>query len=256
MSTFKDRIRVVSERRRSNIVFALDLANQDPATLSERCAHILESVASHVCALKLNRPLILRLGLKDGIRKLLELAHNFGLPAIMDAKLNDVAHTNLAIAKQYFDAGFDAVIASPFVGWEGGLDSLFAEASRRDKGIILLVHMSHKGAVEGYGQTVIDPRTNGRRAQFMIFAEKAVAWGADGAVIGATHVEQIAAAKRILGEKVPVYSPGVIAQGASPIEAVKAGADYLIVGRAIYDSADPAASARSIRNQVSSALAT
>ena len=254
MSTFKDKIKEASKSLRSNVVLALDLMDHDPANLYEKCARTLESVTPYICALKLNRPLVLRLCLQERIKNLVKLAHDHGLATIMDAKLNDVAHTNLAIALQYFDAGFDAIIASPFVGWEGGLDSLFLEASHRDKGVILLVHMSHKGATEGYGQTVIDPVTGEGRSQFMIFAEKAVAWGADGAVVGATHTEQIAAARKALHGKVPIYSPGVIAQGGSPVEAVKAGADYLIVGRAIYDSPDPVASARSIRDQVSPAL--
>ena len=241
-----------SESRGTNLVLALDLVDENPKSLAPRSAKILEETAPYICALKLNRPLILRLCLEEGIKDLLKLAHDHELMTIMDAKLNDVAHTNLATATQYFDAGFDALIASPFVGWECGLDSTFKEASRRGKGMILLVYMSHKGAAEGYGQSVVDARTGETRPQFMIFAEKAMAWGADGVVVGATQVDKISDVQGILQSRVPIYSPGVLAQGGSPREAVKAGANYLIVGRAIYDSEHPKESARFIRDQAAS----
>jgi len=35
--------------------------------------------------------------------------------AIMDAKVNDIGNTNQVIAEYYFSAGFDAIIANPFV---------------------------------------------------------------------------------------------------------------------------------------------
>jgi len=250
--SFKDAMRSASESKGTNLVLALDLVDQNPRSLAARSIRITEDVAPYICALKLNRPLILKLCLEEGIKDLLKLAHEHELMTIMDAKLNDVAHTNLATATQYFEAGFDALIASPFVGWEGGLDSTFKEASRRGKGMILLVYMSHKGAAEGYGQDVVDARTGHSRPQFVLFAEKAMTWGADGVVVGATQVDKLSAVRGILQGKVPIYSPGVLVQGGSPKEAVKAGADYLIVGRAIYNSENPKKSARSIRDEATS----
>jgi orotidine-5'-phosphate decarboxylase len=90
----------------------------------------------------------------------------------------------------------------------------------------------------------------------MIFAEKAISWGADVAILGATHTEKIAKALTILKGKIPIYSPGIVAQGGSPREAIRAGADYLIAGRAIYNSSDPEEAARSIRDEAISALET
>jgi orotidine-5'-phosphate decarboxylase len=256
LASFKDSIREISENQDSNLVLALDIIDEDRTRLSSRALQILEQVSPYICALKLNRPLILKLCIETGIKDILKRAHDLGLATIMDAKLNDIAYTNLATANQYFNAGFDALTASPFVGWEGGLDSLFREASKRGKGILLLVHMSHKGATDGYGQDVFDKFTGERRQQFMIFAEKAIGWGADGAILGATHPEKIAKALTILKGKVPIYSPGIVAQGGSPREAIRAGADYLIAGRAIYDSSDPEEAARSIRDEAISASGT
>ena len=71
-------------------------------------------------------------------------------------------------------------------------------------------------------------------------------WGADGVVVGATYPEKIAEIKQILGAKIPIYSPGVGAQGGAAETALKAGASYLIVGREITLSVDPAQAARTL----------
>ncbi|WP_455369363.1 orotidine 5'-phosphate decarboxylase [[Eubacterium] cellulosolvens] len=254
MENFKDLIKKTSKNLTSNIVLALDISDEDPDVLMKKCVELIKKVSPHICGVKFGRPLILRLSLNKQIRELIELVQEQGLITIMDAKINDVAHTNLSIATQYFDAGFDAIIASPFVGWDGGLDTVFQEASKRNKGIILLVHMSHKGASQGYGRIVIDPDSSEKIPQYIIFAKNALAWKADGAVVGATHPDNITIVKKILGEEIPIFAPGVIAQGASPKDAIKAGADYLIVGRGIFSSSEPEKSAKKIKDEANSAI--
>ena len=107
--------------------------------------------------------------------------------------------------------------------------------------------MSHKGAAEGYGQTVLDPETGRETKQYVAFARKALKWNADGAVVGATVPEKIREIHAILGETVPIYSPGVGAQGGAAEAALKAGARYLIVGREITMAPDPAGAAEKLK---------
>jgi orotidine-5'-phosphate decarboxylase len=164
----------------------------------------------------------------------------------MDCKINDIGATNQVIAEYYYDAGFDALIANPFVGWEEGLKPVFDVANKLQRGVILLAYMSHKGAAEGYGQTIIDPETAKKTAQYVSFAEKALSWKADGVVVGATCPEKIREIHRILKENVPIYSPGVGVQGGAAEAARTAGARYLIVGREITLSQNPAAAAKKI----------
>ena len=254
LQRFKDLIKKTSENLESNIVLAIDVDEKDPQVLLEKCVEIINAVSPHICGVKFGRPLILKLSLNSQIRDLIRLAHEKKLVTIMDAKINDVAHTNLNITTQYFDVGFDAIIASPFVGWDGGLDTVFQEATKRNKGVILLVHMSHKGASQGYGRIVIDPDSTKKIPQFIIFAKNALAWKADGVVVGATHPNNITVVKQIVGENVPIFAPGVIAQGASPKDAIKAGADYLIVGRGIFSSSEPEKSAQKIKDEVNSTI--
>ena len=113
----------------------------------------------------------------------------------MDAKVNDIGATNQVIAEYYFAAGFDALIANPFIGWDEGLKPLFDVSHRLNRGMIFLCHMSHKSAGEGYGQTIIDPETDQRTLQYLSFARKALKWGADGVVVGATVPQKIAEVK-------------------------------------------------------------
>lgn len=238
----------VAREKGSNIVLALDPFSEEPKRLLEISAKILEKVHPYICALKINHQLVLPLGLFNGMQKILKLAQEKGLPTIMDCKINDVGYTNRAIAEYYFKAGFDAVIANPFVGWDEGLQPVFEVAKSKRRGVVLLVYMSHKGAPEGYGQTIRDSKTERYIPQYVSFAQKALEWEADGAVVGATYPEKMKEIYSILKDRVPIFSPGVGAQGGDVKTAVKAGARYLIVGRAITLAEDSAETARSFRD--------
>jgi len=233
----------------SSIVLALDLPINSPTRILSQSVSILEKVHPYVCAVKINRQLVLPLGLFDGVQKIVNLIHDRGLPAIMDCKINDVGHTNRAIAEYYYEAGFDALTASPFVGWDEGLQPVFELAKEMYREVILLVYMSHRGAEEGYGQSVRDPKTGRLIPQYVLFAEKALSWGADGAVVGATYPEKISEVYGILKGRVPIYSPGVGVQGGDIESAIKAGARYLIVGRTITLAQKPAETAKSVRDR-------
>ncbi|MFQ6073619.1 MAG: orotidine 5'-phosphate decarboxylase [Candidatus Bathyarchaeia archaeon] len=246
--SFQSKMEQAAREKRSNIVLALDPFPGEPQRLLEISIEILEKVHPYICALKINHQLVLPLGLFDGMQTILRLVRGRGLPTIMDCKINDVGHTNRAIAEYYFRAGFDAVTANPFVGWDEGLQPVFEVARSKRRGVILLVYMSHKGAAEGYGQTIRDPKTGRHTPQFVAFARKALEWKADGAVVGATYPEKIGEVHSILKNHVPIFSPGVGAQGGDIRAAVKAGARYLIVGRAITLAEDPAETAKRIRD--------
>ena len=238
-----------AKRAGSNIVLALDLTNEDRGVLLRNAFGVLDETHEYICAVKINRHLVLPLGLFDGVKKILDRARDFGLPTIMDCKINDIGNTNLVIAKSYFEAGFDAVIVNPFVGWEDGLQPVFELARELDRGVITLVYMSHKAAWEGYGQTVFDQSKEQNRLQYSVFADKAFSWGADGAVVGATYPDKIREVHGVLGDSVPIYSPGVGAQGGSIEAALKSGSHYLIVGRSVIRASKPDEAAKNIRDE-------
>jgi orotidine-5'-phosphate decarboxylase len=227
--SFKEKMEETAKKKESNSVLALDFPFRSPDKRDEllvEAQDVLDAVHPYVCAVKFNHHLVLPL-------------------AIMDCKANDIGATNQVIAEYYYAAGFDALIANPFVGWEEGLKPIFDVARRLQRGVILLTYMSHKGASEGYGQTVHDA-AGAATAQYVSFAKKAVQWGADGAVVGATYPEKIREIHGILGEHVPIYSPGIGAQGGAAETAAKAGARYFIVGRSITLAENPSEAAKKL----------
>lgn len=241
----------IEKKKESNIILAFDFPFQRPENhrkLFSKAEQVLEVVHPYLCALKFNHHLVLPLGTFDGVQNLVKKAHDEGLMAIMDCKANDIGTTNNVIAEYYYAAGFDALIANPFVGWEEGLEPIFDVAAKLNRGVILLVYMSHKAAPEGYGQTIFEAETGTKTSQYASFARKALKYGADGAVVGATYPEKIREIHAILEEKVPIYSPGIGAQGGTVQAALMAGATYLIVGREITLAENPAEKAMKIRN--------
>ena len=245
--SFKLNMKQAAKEKGSNIVLALDLPPSKPEELLQAAQKILRAVHEEICALKINRHLVLPLGLSGDLKKLLKQAQDYGMPTIMDCKINDIGNTNRIIAEYYFKAGFNAVTANPFVGWKDGLESVFETAKHMNRGVILLVYMSHKGAWEGYGQETLEQKTGKPIPQYRVFAQKALEWGADGAVVGATYPEKIREVYSILEDKVPIYAPGIGAQGGKIETAVRSRASYLIVGRAITLADDPAQAAKDFK---------
>ena len=247
--SFRMKMQKAAKSKNSRLILALDFPFEPSANrekIFDKAQRVLKAVHPYVCAVKINHHLTLPLGTFDGVQQLVEQIRGQGMLAIMDAKVNDIGNTNQIIGEYYFAAGFDAIIANPFVGWEEGLKPLFEISKKLNRGVILLTYMSHKGASEGYGQTIIDMQTGEKTLQYISFARKALMWGADGVVVGATVPNKIAEVKQILQDKVDIYSPGVGAQGGAAETAIKAGASYLIVGREITNSTDPSTAACSL----------
>ena len=254
--SFKAKMEETARKKESSVVLALDYAFRSPEKRDELLAKaqdVLEAVQAYVCAVKINHHLVLPLGTFDGVQRLITRIHEKGLLAVMDCKANDIGATNQVIAEYYYAAGFDALIANPFVGWEEGLNPIFDTARRLQRGVVLLAYMSHKGANEGYGQTIYDGETGAKTAQYISFAKKALKWDADGVVVGATYPEKISKIHEILGENVPIYSPGIGAQGGAAEAALKAGARYLIVGRAITLAQNPGEAAKRLCSAIRNA---
>ena len=249
--SFRAKIEQTAKKKESNIVLACDFPFEKPEKrkdLFSKAESVLEAAHRYICAVKFNHHLVLPLGTFDGVQKLVKKVHDLDLTAIMDCKVNDVGSTNQVIAEYYYAAGFDALIANPFIGWEEGLKPIFDVAIRLQRGVILLVYMSHRAAAEGYGMTIVDAETGKKVPQYVSFARKTLKYGADGAVVGATYPQKISEVHGILGETVPIYSPGIGAQGGAVQLALKAGARYLIVGREITLTENPAKMAKKIRD--------
>ncbi|AHL23226.1 orotidine-5'-phosphate decarboxylase [Thermococcus nautili] len=206
----------------SRLILALDVYER------ERALEIARETADYLWAIKVNWPLIIG----SGLDIIPELKEETGLPVIADLKLADIPNTNRLIAGKVFEAGADYIIAHGFVGSDS------VEAVMELGKTIIVVEMSHPGARE-----FIQPVTD----RLIELANRLEPFGV---IAPATRPERVAYIRSKLKPGIKILTPGVGAQGGKAGEVLKAGADYIIVGRSIYASDNPRESARQIYEEV------
>ncbi|MDD4653765.1 MAG: orotidine-5'-phosphate decarboxylase [Methanothrix sp.] len=151
----------------------------------------------------------------------------------------DIPNTNRLICQAVLDAGASGIIAQAFTG-KDSLQACRESAAEHKADLFVVTEMSHPGA-----ELFIAPLAE-RMARLAVEVDAA------GVVAPATRPERIRRIRSIIGERI-IISPGVGAQSGSARAALQAGADYLIVGRSIYEAKEPAISARKLLDLLSSA---
>jgi len=211
--------------KKNRIILALDVTSREEAM------RVVSAVKDQVDAIKINWPLILAAG-PDVIRDVSRIKD-----VICDLKIADIPNTNRLIVEQAMARGASAVIAHGFTGE----DSVRACVDAAKGQVFVVTEMSHPGGKQ-FTAPVADK-----------VAAIAKAVGARGIVAPATRPERISALRKIVGS-LEIISPGVGAQGGKASDALKAGADYIIVGRAIYEARDPGAAAKLLAEEVRASL--
>ena len=193
---------------------------------------VVDSVSDIVDAVKINWPLILSAG-PEMINILADRND-----VICDFKVADIPNTVRLIVENCVSRGASAVIVHAFTGE----DSLMAAVEAAgDADIFAVTEMSHPGG----------KMFTAKHAEEM--AELGVKCGVSGFIAPATRPERIAAIRSVAGDRM-ILTPGVGAQGGSAASAINAGADYVIVGRAIYGAEDPRSAAESFRDQIKTVI--
>ncbi|NJE08602.1 orotidine-5'-phosphate decarboxylase [Thermococcus sp. M39] len=200
------------------IILALDVYERDKAL------KIAEETRDYLWAIKINWPLILG----SGVGIIRELKERTGLPIIADLKVADIPNTNKLIAKKVFGEGADYIIVHGFVGRDS------VRAVMEEGNTIIVVEMSHPGAEE-----FIQPITD----KLIEMANELKPFGV---IAPGTRPERIRYIRERLDKDIKILTPGIGAQGGRAKEALKAGADYIIVGRAIYNADNPREAAKSL----------
>ena len=197
----------------SRLVLALD--ETDPA----RALDVAREVAPFVAKIKINYPLVLTAGINI-VTEISKLC-----PVICDFKVADIPNTNRLIAEAVFSAGATGIIAHAFPGPESLKAIREVDPSKE---MYVVITMSHPKGGDFF--------------KIEEFCSLALEVGATGVVAPATRPEDVAKVRELVGD-LEIISPGVGAQGGSSKETIKAGANYIIVGRGIYLSDNPAAAA-------------
>jgi orotidine-5'-phosphate decarboxylase len=241
---FRTRIKTSSSGK-SKIILANDLDHKSVEKLESVTIKNIKTLNKFLCAIKFNFHLILPLGINN-LKKINKIAHDVGLQTIADIKLNDIGNTNMIAAERLWESGFDAIIVNPIMGPEN-LENIILSAHKLDNGIISLVHMSHPGAKLGYGLSVKPAESKKLSKLHELFLEWSLSLRTDGIVVGATVPEIIKMCYKNTKNKCDIYSPGVGTQGGDPKKALAAGANYLIVGRTIFNAKDPIKEAKKLQ---------
>ena len=212
-------------RRRSRLILALDVTEESKAL------RLAADTKDYVDAFKVNYPLVLArgLGIVDKLAKTGDV--------LCDFKVADIPNTNRLIVDQVFRHHAKGVIVHGFVG-EDSVRACVDAARGGD--VFVVAEMSHPGA-ERWNAPIADE-----------LARLAVQVGASGIIAPATRPERVQRLREIVGDKL-ILAPGVGAQGGTPADPIAAGADYIIVGRAIYDAPNPRAEAEKITKEIARA---
>jgi len=208
-------------QKKTRIILALDVTSRADAL------RVVDAVKDYVDAIKINWPLILAAG-PDIIQEMSKVKD-----VICDFKISDIPNTNRLIVEQAMSKGASAVICHGFAGE----DSVKACVDAAKGQVFVVTEMSHPGGKQ-FTAPVAD-----------MLAAIAKSAGARGIVAPATRPERIAALRKIIGN-MEIITPGVGAQGGKASDAIRAGADYIIVGRAIYEAADPRDAAQKLAAEV------
>jgi len=241
---FRNRIKKSSSGK-SKIILANDLDHKSVEKLESVTIKNIKTLNEFLCAIKFNFHLILPLGVKN-LKKINKVAHDVGLQTIADIKLNDIGNTNMIAAERLWESGFDAIIVNPIMGPEN-LETLISSAHKSNNGIISLVHMSHPGAKLGYGLSIKHSESKKLSKLHELFLEWSLSLKTDGIVVGATVPEIIRTCYKKTKGKCEIYSPGVGTQGGDPKKALASGANYLIVGRTIFNAKYPVKEAKKLQ---------
>lgn len=212
--------------RKTGIILALDVTDRKSAL------EIAEATADFTDAVKIGYPLVLAAGLDIAAE-----LKRFG-PVIADFKVADIPNTDRLICEQVFEAGADAVIVQGFTG-EDSLRECIKTAERFGKDVFVVAEMSHPG-----GNRFM---TDGVSREIAAMARDC---GAFGIVAPATRPQRVRELRAVIGDGLRIISPGVGAQGGTAADTIRAGADWAIVGRSIYQAEDPRAAAEKIAAEI------
>jgi orotidine-5'-phosphate decarboxylase len=222
------------------LIVALDVDSFDDAR------RLVAALGPHVGWFKIGPVLFTREG-----PRVCALVREAGARLFLDLKFHDIPNTVHGAVKGALALGADMITLHA----SGGADMLRAaraaadEAGRRDAillGVTVLTHLSEAA----FNATFASSRPVGESV--LALARVAREGGMTGVVASA---QELPAIRRVLGREFVVVTPGIRLPEAkpddqtrvvTPEQAIRDGADYLVVGRPIVAAPDPVAACREV----------
>jgi orotidine-5'-phosphate decarboxylase len=197
--------------KNSRIIASLDLV--DPKEILD----LAEKISGEIFAIKINWPTIMSCGVE-----IIDHLSNYS-KVICDLKIADIPYTNEKIANIASGHGAWGIISHIFPG-EDSLKAVVKGAmGTKVFGVVSMSNPDSEHLLNGNWQTMMRiGKTNG------IY----------GIVAPANNQDLLIKIKKEAGN-LKIISPGSIFQGGDPLLTLENGADYVIIGRGIYESKDP-----------------
>lgn len=200
---------------KNHIILALDTEN------IEKGYEVMDQCYDLVDCIKLNYPLVL----KEGLKIVSKLKDKYKLPVFCDFKVADVPVTNNRIIKTVAEAGGDAIMVHGIVGPDGLEEAM--NAADNKIAIVVQTEFTHPGGLiftQGIANSL---------------AELAVEYGCQAVQSPGNRTDRIREVKNIVKDKCKIVCCGVGAQGGDYHKVLKAGGDFPIIGRSIYQAENP-----------------
>lgn len=199
----------------TRIIIALDC--EDKA----HCFSVMNECHDLIDVIKINYPLIF----KEGLSIITKLKEKYQKPILADFKIADAPVTNNRIAKLAKNAGADAIMVHAIIGTDAIYEIKYE--TNNELGIFIVTELTHPGGLEFTRKYSLDA------------AKLCLTMDCCGIQAPGTRPEQIRKLRNIVGNEKIIIACGIGAQGGDFDEVIKAGADYAIIGRAIYSSINP-----------------
>lgn len=211
----------------TRLVLSIDSPRLDPTFVHD----VIEGTADFIPAYKFGLPFLIRQGSRT-VKSI--IARLEGPYYIADLKLADIGDIMAWAAEVAKHTGFHGVTAHAVVGIEGGLDKLMEVAKDLSVDLILHVTLANSGARDTLSTLIpkLKQVVNALRPSAVF--------------IPGSMPDVIRDFRSTFGNSVLILAPVSVIGGMNPGEALCAGADAEVYGRAIINSPDPVSSARRI----------
>lgn len=185
--------------------------------------------------------------------RLLPILHHAKIGIMGDWKLKDIKNTVEKSVRNIAAHGVWGCTVHADVSEQALRAAVAARAGMNIIGVTVLTDISPEECKGTFGRIPT--------SQVSFFAEKLVACGAQAVVCSPLEIEIV---RKTVGTKLICITPGIRSRSAPPDDqkrtmtagdAIRAGADYLVIGRPIMEAADTVAAARTFAEEIATAKA-
>lgn len=217
--------------RRTGLILALDMDYEAPAL------ELVADVYTYIDAIKVGYVLIL----SEGISVISTMKREFPeLPIIADLKIADAPHIARKMTLLALDAGSDIVSVCGICGPTVIQECLQLTEHRKKNLLVFLEFTQLDGLIEAE-----------QANQIALMAKEKRVWGV---FAPGTKPHRIKELRSLVSKNLVIVSCGIGAQGTEPGTALKAGADFEIIGRQICTALDAKVAAANISNSLSAII--